>query len=108
MYDRALVVLSGPAAATNFPTSNYAPEMALFIRHALLVSCVSREKSTLGLYVTEPEAARVYNRALVLVSGPAAATNFPTSNYAPEMALFIRHVPPLAELASTYLPYNQQ
>ena len=44
----------------------------------------------LGLYPSEPEAARVYDRALVLLSGPAAATNFPTSNYAPEMALFIR------------------
>ena len=44
----------------------------------------------LGLYPSEPEAARVYDRALVLLSGPAAATNFPTSNYQNEMALYAR------------------
>ena len=45
----------------------------------------------LGLYPTEPEAARVYDRALVLLSGPAAATNFPASNYSSEMSLYSRH-----------------
>ena len=45
----------------------------------------------LGLYPTEPEAARVYDRALVLLSGPAAATNFPASNYSFEMSLYSRH-----------------
>lgn len=44
----------------------------------------------LGLHPNEPEAACIYDRALVLLAGPAAATNFPTSNYAPEMALFLR------------------
>lgn len=44
----------------------------------------------LGLYPTEPEAARVYDRALVLLSGPAAATNFPASNYSYEMSLYTR------------------
>ena len=44
----------------------------------------------LGLHATEPEAARIYDRALVLLAGPAAATNFPTSNYATEMELFVK------------------
>lgn len=47
----------------------------------------------LGLHSTEPEAARVYDRALVLLAGPAAATNFPTSNYAAEMDLFLKYSP---------------
>ena len=53
----------------------------------------------LGLYATEPEAARVYDRALVLLSGPAAATNFPASNYSYEMSLYIRCPCPLPAAA---------
>lgn len=42
----------------------------------------------LGLHSSEVEAARVYDRALVLLTGASAATNFPTANYAKEMEAY--------------------
>ena len=39
----------------------------------------------LGLHSSEVEAARVYDRALVLLTGQTAATNFPVSNYKNQM-----------------------
>jgi hypothetical protein len=46
----------------------------------------------LGLHSSEVEAARVYDRALVLLTGASAATNFPTSNYTKEMEAYQRWV----------------
>ena len=40
----------------------------------------------LGLHSSEESAARVYDRALVLLAGAGAATNFPLSQYATELA----------------------
>lgn len=42
----------------------------------------------LGLHSSEVEAARVYDRALVLLTGSSAATNFPVSNYTKELEAY--------------------
>ncbi|CAK0786830.1 hypothetical protein CVIRNUC_010044 [Coccomyxa viridis] len=42
----------------------------------------------LGLHTSEVEAARVYDRALVLLTGQTAATNFPVSNYKNQMEAY--------------------
>lgn len=42
----------------------------------------------LGLHSSEVEAARVYDRALVLLTGSSAATNFPVSNYNKELEAY--------------------
>ena len=47
----------------------------------------------LGLHSSEVEAARVYDRALVLLTGPGAATNFPVASYAKELAAYQRCAP---------------
>ena len=49
----------------------------------------------LGLHHAELEAARVYDRALVLLTGPGAATNFPVSAYATELAAYQKCALPL-------------
>ena len=40
----------------------------------------------LGLHSSEVDAAKVYDRALVLLTGQAAATNFPSMQYTTELA----------------------
>lgn len=40
----------------------------------------------LGLHSSEVDAAKVYDRALVLLTGQAAATNFPAMQYEAELA----------------------
>jgi len=40
----------------------------------------------LGLHTSEVDAAKVYDRALVLLTGQAAATNFPSMQYSAELA----------------------
>lgn len=40
----------------------------------------------LGLHSSEVDAAKVYDRALVLLTGQAAATNFPSMHYTTELA----------------------
>ena len=47
----------------------------------------------LGLHGAELEAARVYDRALVLLTGPGAATNFPVAAYASEVAAYEQCAP---------------
>ncbi len=42
----------------------------------------------LGLHTSEVDAAKVYDRALVLLTGAAAATNFPSMQYTAELAEF--------------------
>ncbi|KAK9837035.1 hypothetical protein WJX81_008506 [Elliptochloris bilobata] len=42
----------------------------------------------LGLHTSEVDAAKVYDRALVLLTGQAAATNFPSMQYTAELAEF--------------------
>lgn len=51
----------------------------------------------LGLHSSEVEAARVYDRALVLLTGSSAATNFPVSNYTKELEAYqkcVNHLHP--------------
>jgi hypothetical protein len=48
----------------------------------------------LGLHTSEVDAAKVYDRALVLLTGQAAATNFPSMQYTAELAEFEECAPP--------------
>ncbi|KAJ7982457.1 AP2-like ethylene-responsive transcription factor [Quillaja saponaria] len=44
----------------------------------------------LGIYGTAEEAARAYDRALIILSGPKAKTNFDISNYTEEIRRFLK------------------
>lgn len=60
----------------------------------------------LGLHSSEVEAARVYDRALVLLTGPGAATNFPVASYAKELAAYKRCAAGLPCAESDFEPLN--
>ena len=65
----------------------------------------------LGLFAEEEEAARAYDRALVRLRGPGAATNFSIGDYVDELREFeaereqaVLQQPPAAALCDDQLP----
>lgn len=50
--------------------------------------CMSTVQVSFGVHKTEEEAARQYDRALIIVKGRLAKTNFPVSDYDTEVQAY--------------------
>ncbi|KAK2080712.1 hypothetical protein QBZ16_000566 [Prototheca wickerhamii] len=113
-YDLAALACKGPGAVTNHPPDKYAAqlkedEVVAHVRRrsnafsrgkskyrgvsghngrweARIGSFGGRKNVSFGIFETEDEAARQYDRALILEKGRSAKTNFPLQEYEREVA----------------------
>ena len=73
-------------ASSRTPAAQLSSALAAAGRWEVRIGLKGSKHVYLGLHSSEVDAAKVYDRALVLLTGQAAATNFPSMQYTTELA----------------------